>query len=290
MTFGPVAGVKEGDKFPDRRALYDADVHRTLQAGIVGRQNEGAESVVLSGGYADDEDLGDVILYTGQGFEGEAQVWHPIDPRDQTFTNKNKALLHNHLEQIPLRVIRGNLNPSPYSPSSGYRYDGLFSVDRCWRERSKHHGFLVCRYRLIKIQSAETELPQNDDEDNSVSGPAPRKKSNSTRIVRDQSLARKIKQQHNYKCQVCGEAIEVEGGLYAEAAHIRPLGRPHDGPDIAENLLCLCPNHHVAFDNGSLFISDEFQIIEHASVLRTVSRHRPAPEYFRYHRQIWGRD
>lgn len=27
-------------------------------------------------------------------------------------------------------------------------------------------------------------------------------------------------------------------GFYAEAAHIRPLGRPHNGPDTKDNLIC----------------------------------------------------
>jgi putative restriction endonuclease len=67
MAFGSVIEVDVGAEFSSRRELYDAGVHRALQAGIVGRQAAGAESVVLSGGYADDEDYGDVILYTGDG-------------------------------------------------------------------------------------------------------------------------------------------------------------------------------------------------------------------------------
>ncbi|MBT6251913.1 MAG: hypothetical protein HOI84_01280, partial [Flavobacteriaceae bacterium] len=37
-------------------------------------------------------------------------------------------------------------------------------------------------------------------------------------------------------------------GPIAIGAHIKPLGRPHSGPDVKENLLCLCPNHHDQFD------------------------------------------
>lgn len=36
-------------------------------AGIHGRENEGAYSIVLSGGYEDDEDNGDSFTYTGSG-------------------------------------------------------------------------------------------------------------------------------------------------------------------------------------------------------------------------------
>ncbi|MCX5892441.1 MAG: HNH endonuclease, partial [Deltaproteobacteria bacterium] len=32
--------------------------------------------------------------------------------------------------------------------------------------------------------------------------------------------------------------------------HIKPLGSPHDGPDVRENILCVCPNHHVMLDYG----------------------------------------
>jgi putative restriction endonuclease len=61
-----------------------------------------------------------------------------------------------------------------------------------------------------------------------------------------------VKRLHNHRCRVCGIRSECTGGPYAEAAHIRPLARRHNGPDGLANLLCLCPNHHVLFDNGAL--------------------------------------
>ena len=65
--FGSIPGVSRGTSYADRRALYDAGVHRALIAGIVGGAKEGAESIVVSGGYEDDEDYGDILVYTGQG-------------------------------------------------------------------------------------------------------------------------------------------------------------------------------------------------------------------------------
>jgi putative restriction endonuclease len=64
---GAIDGVEAGAAFPNHRALYDAGVHRALRAGIVGWAREGAESIVLSGGYVDDEDHGSVIIYTEHG-------------------------------------------------------------------------------------------------------------------------------------------------------------------------------------------------------------------------------
>lgn len=113
--------------------------------------------------------------------------------------------------------------------------------------------------------------------------------------MRRAAIAESVKRLHSHCCQVCGERLGTAVGPYAEAAHIRPLGRPHDGPDVAENLLCLCPNHHVLFDQFSLAIADDFELIGRPGWLRTHSRHRIDSEYLRYHRALFfaaaeGRD
>jgi putative restriction endonuclease len=65
--FGHIDGIPVEASFPDRRALLEeAGVHRQLQAGIAGSATEGADSIVVSGGYEDD-DFGDLIIYSGQG-------------------------------------------------------------------------------------------------------------------------------------------------------------------------------------------------------------------------------
>lgn len=63
--FGHIPGYPEGSLFENRAELSESKVHVPSQAGISGSQTEGAESIVLSGGYEDDTDEGDVILYTG---------------------------------------------------------------------------------------------------------------------------------------------------------------------------------------------------------------------------------
>jgi putative restriction endonuclease len=66
-TFGQISGQPIHTAYVDRRALADAGVHRPLQHGISGAAAEGADSIVVSGGYEDDEDYGDLIVYTGAG-------------------------------------------------------------------------------------------------------------------------------------------------------------------------------------------------------------------------------
>jgi hypothetical protein len=53
--FGHVPGYPEGSRFESRAELSEAGVHRPRVAGISESEREGADSIVLSGGYEDDE-------------------------------------------------------------------------------------------------------------------------------------------------------------------------------------------------------------------------------------------
>ncbi|MFC5825252.1 HNH endonuclease [Nonomuraea insulae] len=113
------------------------------------------------------------------------------------------------------------------------------------------------------------------------------------RIIRDNALSRLIKSLHDHTCQICGIQLLLPRGPYAEGAHIRPLGQPHDGHDVPGNLLCLCPNDHVLFDQGATIIKDDLTVInrltgEQRGPLRTVPGHDIDPQYLAYHRNTAG--
>ena len=112
-----------------------------------------------------------------------------------------------------------------------------------------------------------------------IAKPPERIKTTTYRILRDTAIARRVKLLHQYSCQLCGNAINLpDGSQYAEAHHIRPLGEPHNGPDVDGNILCLCPNHHVEMDYGirQLVIAD----------IRTVKGHAIDPAHVDYHNKI----
>lgn len=99
------------------------------------------------------------------------------------------------------------------------------------------------------------------------------------RRLRDTELARKVKQLHEYKCQICDHIIILRNGnRYAEAHHIKPLGLLHRGPDIIENILCLCPNHHAELDYGVSTLS--------LGSLRSHQEHPVRQEFIDYHNQV----
>jgi putative restriction endonuclease len=70
------------------------------------------------------------------------------------------------------------------------------------------------------------------------------------RRARDRQFALRVTQAYEGRCAVCG----VELGLVV-AAHIDPVEA--DGPDVVNNGICLCPNHHRAFDGHLLDIDED---------------------------------
>lgn len=106
------------------------------------------------------------------------------------------------------------------------------------------------------------------------------------RIVRLTEVGRRVKALHDSTCQVCGVRLETDVGPYAEAAHIRPLGRPHDGPDTPENVLCLCANCHVLFDKGAFAVGDNLTLVgARSGVLRVHEKHNISLVMLAYHHE-----
>tara|TARA_B000000460_G_C21471956_1_gene372991 strand:+ start:140 stop:1018 length:879 start_codon:yes stop_codon:yes gene_type:complete len=278
-VFGHIDGITEGTKFENRIEVSLSKVHRPAQAGISGSQKEGADSIVVSGGYEDDEDYGDIIIYTGHGGRDQ-QTGKQVT--NQELVRGNLALAINCKEGIPVRVIRGAHKRSEFAPEIGYRYDGLFRVEDYWKEEGRS-GFNVWRFRLRKIDFAlnlESKILQEDQEEYRI---IKRVDTNIQRIVRDTTLSRAIKEFYDFRCQVCNIKIETSSGPYAEAAHIKPLGAPHNGPDSLDNLLCLCPNHHVMFDFGGFGILNDQSLIGIDGKLNVKKKHNLNPEFIRYH-------
>ncbi|GHH22980.1 YDG/SRA domain-containing protein [Streptomyces lanatus] len=293
--------VPVGQEYATRRLAHEAGVHRLLQAGICGTKKKGAESIVVSGGYKDDEDYGSVIIYTGHGGQDSAkkQVSH------QTLDDSgNAALVTSYLEGLPVRVIRGK-HDSPYAPASGYRYDGLYRVTNHGRKLGID-GFLIWQFRLEVYDGAPTPQVARQQELR-VTPPAPadsgaaavrgnkaseRVTSTVQRIVRSNAVKRQVKDWQDNRCQICDLRIEVPGGSYSEGAHIQALGSPYNGPYTPSNVLCLCPNCHVMLDAGAIVLGDDLAVIRGGEVvgtLRTHPRHAIDLECVRQHRERWRR-
>lgn len=286
--FGTPDGIRVGQQFIDRRELHDLHVHHPTQPGISGTKIEGADSIVVSGGYLDDDDHGDWILYTGVGGR-DPNTGRQV--RDQTIDAPgNAGLITSSAQGLPVRVIRGRHNKSPYAPPNGFVYAGLFEVTAYWVEKGRH-GFDIVRFKLERLPEQAPLTTREPAE------PDPAYASSTvSRRIRDTSLSREIKKIYAHHCQICGEVIAgADGRVYSEGAHVKPLGRPHIGRDSLDNLLCLCPNHHTELDLGGMVILDNFSVA-HTSNLQPFAdisfkkHHHLDLENARYQRRFWTRE
>jgi len=142
----------------------------------------------------------------------------------------------------------------------------------------EHHIKPLTHVQIAGSSGTEFETPLAGDIEK-PSGPD-RVETTTYRILRDTKLATDIKKLHNYKCQLCGVTIALpNNNKYAEAHHIQPLGSPHDGPDVEENIICVCPNHHAVLDYFAIKL-ERSQITAHENI---------GDKYINYHNQEYAR-
>lgn len=151
---GEIPGVEIGDVFFFRMELCVLGLHGQPQAGIdyvpSSQSSNGepiATSIIVSGGYEDDEDAGDVIVYTGHGGQDKnnRQVVH------QKLECGNLALERSMNYGVEVRVFRG----FKYEGSASgkiYVYDGLYRIVETWFDYGRS-GFGVFKFKLVRIEN-----------------------------------------------------------------------------------------------------------------------------------------
>ncbi|MEW2076616.1 YDG/SRA domain-containing protein [Streptomyces sp. NPDC012403] len=315
-VIGHIEGVPVGMVFHRRKDVQHAQLHQTNQKGISWLLDKDGskvgDAIVLHGGYVDDEDDWERIQYTGASAGKDKDSTGRL-LRSQSWSYEDNAALRLSYERgYPIRVIRGYKGDSRYSPSNSYRYDGLYEITEVRTTPSKQPApdgspIDICQFDLRRLPEpnqvqtpAERHLievlEELDDEPTHVEK-FPRSRSMRVRrLVRDTAAAQRIKQLYEGECQLCGlRLMGPDGSPYSQGAHIRPLGKPHHGPDVEPNILCLCPNCHLRLDIGAITVDEEGSVIVRSDLagarllpkLTVRDSHRVHPEYLRYHRRYW---
>ena len=201
--------------------------------------------------------------------------------------NSKKAVLHlsgcGHISGFTLHKGAGLSQENHHTGKGFIKVCSVFPDELlAWCRENRQlieKGFsAICRDCLSNatIQSFEAQTPIASD----INKPPPRVLFSTYRILRDTAIARLVKRIYADKCQICGYVIELENGLtYSEAHHIQPLGK--NGPDIAENILCVCPNHHVLLDYYAIGLD--------MSTLRMSASHSIGVEYLDHHNNEFKR-
>ncbi|TVU27134.1 hypothetical protein EJB05_29716, partial [Eragrostis curvula] len=147
-VIGPVPGVEIGDIFFYRIEMCIIGLHAPVMAGIdyisakhLGKDETLAISIVSAGGYENDDDDTDVLVYTGQGGNSRHKEKH-----DQKLERGNLALMNSMKKKNLIRVVRGAQDPFCDSGKI-YIYDGLYRIEDSWMDKAKN-GFSVFKYKL----------------------------------------------------------------------------------------------------------------------------------------------
>jgi len=318
-VIGHIEGVALGDVFHRRLDVLRAKLHRANQKGISWlADKDGSEvgdAIVLHGGYEDDEDHWTWVRYTGASPDKDKDPTTGKLLRSQSWSYQdNAAMKRSYERKYPIRVIRGFEGDSRYSLPDDYRYDGLYKITAIRTAVSKSPApdgseIKICQFDLERLPDPQQEptsverhivemLEELDELQEEEKFPEVRT-TKVQRLVRDAAAARRIKQLYEGECQLCGLRLEgPDGRPYSEGAHIKPLGKPHNGPDVEPNILCLCPNCHVRLDIGAVVVDGDWSIIVRAGMfgadvlpkLRMKGWHKVHPDYIRYHREWWEKE
>lgn len=212
-------------------------------------------------------------VHTALGLPGTAQ-----DLEYQGLADLANAIFAAKLPAITGLVIRKDTN----MPGEGYfKLYGRPAMDFDWWEgeiaRSKSFDWAA----YLPVHKPDAALPPPKTPVAADAAKTTRVETTVYRVLRDTLVARRVKQLHDYRCQICGEGIELaDGSRYVEAHHIRPLGQPHNGPDIEQNVVCVCPNHHAELD----YFAQPLDLVE----LRNAPGHLVDQLYIDYHNS-WHR-
>ncbi|KAI3760671.1 hypothetical protein L1987_51069 [Smallanthus sonchifolius] len=149
---GSVPGLDVGDIFFFRMELCLAGLHAPSMAGIdymtvkvSGNDEPLAVSIVSSGGYDDEGDDGDVLIYSGQGGVQRKDK----QQMDQQLVRGNLALEKSLHKANAVRVIRG-LKDFASPTGKVYVYDGLYKIHESWIDKGKS-GCNIFKYKFVRI-------------------------------------------------------------------------------------------------------------------------------------------
>ncbi|MDZ4735323.1 MAG: HNH endonuclease [Rhodospirillaceae bacterium] len=125
-----------------------------------------------------------------------------------------------------------------------------------------------------------------------------------SRRIRDKAFRQVVRRAYDDRCALTGiRMINGGGRSEVDAAHIRPVGDGHNGPDALRNGLALSKTVHWMFDRCFVTLDENYKILVKESLVPDEVKRlfvpgltallpndpafRPHPEYVAYHRKMF---
>ena len=190
--------------------------------------------------------------------------------------------LYNYIEQNTSRKLTDNWRAIVRQIIEDHSSDAMFrsNIDIFYSVGGKGSGHwgLRSKFYEMAVDLDGTNIPE-------------KVKVEVTRIIRDTDITKRLKKLYENKCQICGKAIKLADRDFSEVHHLQPLGGEHHGPDIEENMMVVCPNHHASLDFKSIFVEPGSLKIFHVDGerlgdLTILDGHKLNEKFIKYHYRL----
>ena len=97
-------------------------------------------------------------------------------------------------------------------------------------------------------------------------------------IIRDAFFRKTIVHIYKYRCSFCGlKVIHSITQSIVDGAHIKPFSEFYD--NNVNNGICLCKNHHWAFDQGLFSLDDDYKILVARDFIEESPNAKPLSDF-----------
>lgn len=230
-------------------------------------------------------DVGSVELSTTTTLLGELNSISPVIWRD---------ILYTVVKELPELTA---------SVGADYLAVVLDNDDfpQAWRESVRGNLALLMDVQNVGIKHSTIDLPAASQQHSTVTESSQSIRTRST-DSRDSTINRELREIWDDRCAMCGwSAVSRHDKTGIEGSHIYPV--KYGGPDEIGNILPMCRNHHWAFENGWITITDDYTVevhpetpeqvqellaIEADDELLLVDGYEPDRKFLAMHRCIHG--
>lgn len=202
-------------------------------------------------------------------------------------------------------------NPVPFREGGKYLENGLMKADgstnkgafgRAVRLISESEYRLILQLGVVSPTLRQPEYYDVTVDEDLTEYKRPIVEQLVSRLFRDIAFTKNIRTIYDFTCAMTGLKLINGGGRpEVEAAHIRPVGNEHNGPDSTRNGLALSRSIHWMFDRGLLSLTDDHKILmvkklvpdlikrllnlDGKIFLLVDPRLHPHPQFLQYHRE-----